>query len=272
MSSNRSLAAVLPDPVRSLLGSARDYRRLGGVMSIGSFTNYRRVVDPQAGDAHVEIRLRSLGGQGVRVRPGTADRWALQDTFSTGTSYHLPPPAVTEPRLIWDLGANVGLTMVHFAHLYPAARIVGVELDAGNTKLCRQNVAPWGDRCEVVEGGVWTSEGVLSYRVDSGEEQGCRVEAVADKPTNAEAPAISLNGLLERSPGDTVDYVKMDIEGAERSVLRENTEWAASVRAMKVEVHEPYSVGDCVEDLTRLGFDAVVDDTHFAAVTAARTA
>ena len=64
--------------------------------------------------------------------------------------------------------------------------------------------------------------------------------------------------------------MKMDIEGAERRVLRENTEWAASVHAIKVELHPPYSVSDCSADLQKLGFKTAVDRKHPACVIGTR--
>ena len=37
-------------------------------------------------------------------------------------------------------------------------------------------------------------------------------------------------------------------------MLTVNTEWAACVRTMKVEVHPPYRVEECIRDLRALGF------------------
>jgi hypothetical protein len=68
-------------------------------------------------------------------------------------------------------------------------------------------------------------------------------------------PAVSLNTLLD----DPVDYLKVDIEGAEREVLRQNTGWAERVRCIKVEVHAPYTAEECAHDLTQLGFLATID-------------
>lgn len=56
-----------------------------------------------------------------------------------------------------------------------------------------------------------------------------------------------------------IDYVKMDIEGAECEVLRAAVEWAAQGRSIKVEVHDRYIVESCIADLRRLGFDAWSD-------------
>src|SRR3954463_5702055 len=84
--------------------------------------------------------------------------------------------------------------------------------------------------------------------------------------------ALSLNTLLEQSGGaeTVIDYVKMDIEGAEARVLKENVEWAERARAIKVEVHEPYSVEGCTEDLRRLGFETHPLPTRRGGVTGLR--
>jgi hypothetical protein len=61
--------------------------------------------------------------------------------------------------------------------------------------------------------------------------------------------------LIDRyAGGRDVDYVKLDIEGAERDLLTANTGWAARVRCISVEVHSPYRVEECLRDLAALGF------------------
>jgi len=77
--------------------------------------------------------------------------------------------------------------------------------------------------------------------------------------------AISLDSLAaELEEGERVDYVKMDIEGAEEHVLRINTDWAGIVRTIKVEVHSPYTVEDCQRDLRALGFEVSEDPIFLA--------
>lgn len=214
-----------------------------------------RLCDPSI--RTVQVRLRPLGGQSVSVRPGTADLWAIETLLPP---VHLPPPEVPagEVHRIWDLGANIGLTMAHMAQLYPNAQIIGVEVDAENASLCRENTTRCGDRCHVIEAAVWPSDGQVSYDGERGQELGFRVVENAAGPP---AMAISLNSLLARSPSEEIiDYVKMDIEGAERVVLKTNTEWASRVRTMKVEIHPPYSVEECVRDLDKLGFATSLEE------------
>jgi FkbM family methyltransferase len=227
-----------------------------GVALASDLPTLRRLMGYRSWDASrglVTLRVRALEGQPVQVRPDTSDLWAV--TAMLPPWCHLPPEDLDLARAarIWDLGANIGVTMAHMAVRAPSARIAGVELDAGNATLARRNVAPWADRCDVLQAAVWVHDGTVAYDGVRGEEVGFHVQ-----DGGWPVPALSLNRLLEREddPDAVIDYVKMDIEGAEREVLRANTEWAAHVRTMKVEVHDPYTVPECVADLEALGFDA----------------
>ena len=206
------------------------------------------------------VRLRPLRGHPVSVRTGTDDLWAV---LGMTPPLHLPPASLARDEIatIWDLGANIGLTMCHLAIECPRARIVGVELDPENAALCRHNIEPWVARCALVEAAVWDVDGEVVYGREEGNEHAFRVDP--DAADGRTARAISLNSLLERySPETAIDYVKVDIEGAEQRVLQLNTAWAERVRAIKVEVHPPYVVEDCIRDLRSLGFEAELDPLY----------
>src|SRR4051812_18900750 len=79
------------------------------------------------------VHIRSLNGGRVSCRIGTSDIGVLHATFVR--QYHLPPPD-SIPAAILDLGSNIGLTVAHYACVFPEAKILGVELDANNFELC----------------------------------------------------------------------------------------------------------------------------------------
>jgi FkbM family methyltransferase len=198
------------------------------------------------------VRLRPLHGHSVELRVLAADVRTVLDVFLDRE--HLPPRLPRPPRLILDLGANIGLTIAHFATLYPDARIIGAELDPANAELAQANTRPWADRCHVVAAAVWIEDGAVRYIEKHGREVS---HAIASGPeATATAAAISIDSLINQAVGESggVDYVKMDIEGAEVEVLRNGASWANRVRAIKVEIHPPYTLDDCLTDLERLGF------------------
>jgi hypothetical protein len=74
---------------------------------------------------------------------------------------------------------------------------------------------------------------------------------------------------------EMVDFVKMDIEGAERVVLADASRWASRVRCLKVEVHPDkavprYSIEACMADLKRHGFRCDREPRHEACLIASR--
>jgi FkbM family methyltransferase len=212
----------------------------------------------------IHVRILPLGGLTVTLRPGTSDASVVLDTFLA--RYHLPPDDI-EPRVIWDLGSNIGLTIAHFAVLYPGARITGLEPEPAAAALARLHIQRWSERCRIVEAAAWVEDGELSFVSEPGNEFGGRVlPGLAD--TTLRVRAMSLNTLLA-GEGE-VDYLKMDVEGAEEQILRLNTDWVEKVGCIKVEVHAPYSLERCVDDLRRLGFSTRVDPAHWAAVVGRR--
>lgn len=222
----------------------------------------------------IPLNVRPLRGRPFWIRPNTTDKEIVFSTFMH--AWHLPPPDLMkrkdEIRLVWDLGANIGTTLAHFCVLFPQAHVVGIEMDSENARICRQNIASWRDRCEVIEAAVWSTDGRVSYVRKAGEEWAFRISDPAEGNSDAAIPAraLSLNSLSRQCVAEEVDYLKMDIEGAEREVLRLNTAWASHVRFINVEVHDPYTVEECVKDLEGLGFTAQPDPKRLGLILGAR--
>ncbi len=202
------------------------------------------------------------------MRPSTSDADTVWGVFAR--RYHLPPAEIGDPRLILDLGANIGLTMADFAVRYPRARVVGVELDDVNAELARRNVAGWAERCLVEHAAVWPDDGEAWYDPWPGGTATYR--AVGDAANGAtRVRAVSLASLVSEHARDgPVDFVKVDVEGGEQELLRDGSGWASRVRAIKVELHGSYTRDACQADLERLGFVPRVDPRHWACVEGVR--
>ena len=220
------------------------------------------------------LRLRSLGGAAVLCRP-SQDVFTFKHTFLA--RFHLPPAPLPPDATIVDLGSNVGYTVADLAHHYPRARVIGVEMDAANFALARANTASFADRVTLIHAAVWTENGVVSYSGADGDDafhvDGLASTTAADSAPPAgvrNAPARRLGSILDELCVSRVDYLKMDIEGAEGPLLAGSLDWADRVHSMKVEIHPPATIESCRRALEARGFTCWEDEHHPACLCAER--
>ena len=228
---------------------------------------YRQVRDhPERFDAPVRLGIRGIA-EPLLCRPRTMDPITLWDALYL--AYHLPLPSMHVESVILDLGANAGYTGASFATRFPRARVIAVEMDADNAAICAQNLAQFGDRVEVIHAGIWSASGSVSY--SGGNVHDFAIGATGGRSVRT-APAITIDQVLDRAALAEVDYLKMDIEGAEASVLQPPISWARRVRNMTLEVHPPATFDCCRQALTGQGFHCTPHPQHPAGMVATRQA
>jgi FkbM family methyltransferase len=223
---------------RGLIKLRREYgMRYGDVFTAPEeLALYRQVVAaPRSSDPPVTFHPKCLDGAPLLCRPGASDKHALEDLLFL--QVYLPPPLKRTPRTIVDLGANVGYTLAHFAHLYPDARIVGLELDIGNHALALANTAQWRDRVTVLHAAIWSSDGHVTFGGhDENEFHVITGDAISE---GRRVRSLTVPTLMNEAGFETIDYVKMDIEGGETElILNSDTSWMDKVGAMKIELHD----------------------------------
>jgi FkbM family methyltransferase len=224
----------------------------------------------RAAPSPVAIAVKPLNGERVWCRPGTSDPWVLWDVFYH--EFQQAPPEIEHPRCVVDLGANVGYTTAYYACRYPQARVIGVEMDHGNYETACQNTRVFGDRCCLIHAAVWDKDGELAY--GGHEAQGYRASALdgsADIAAScAKAPSRELTSLFDELGVSQVDFLKMDIEGAESVVFRGPVEWLGRVKSLKIELHPPMTPDECAEVLQRRGYRCRPDAHHDRCIIAVR--
>lgn len=205
----------------------------------------------------MESRWTPALGRAVLLREGNSDQEVWDATFVH--QYHVPPVDI-HPKTVLDLGANIGLTAAHYAVLWPDAKIVAVEMDCECAELARLNALT----CEVLQYAVSDKDGVGYY--DSSVWSSNFALGSGGTPVWKRR----LAGILDGKP---VDFVKMDVEGAEWDIFRSD-DWAPLVNSLLVELHGAASneilVEDAIEGLAAMGYTATRHPLHPRAVWATR--
>ena len=179
------------------------------------------------------ITLRVPGvAHPLTLRAGTSDLYMFEEVFLQG-EYALEQ--ALDPKLILDVGANVGFASVWFANKYPQAKIVAVEPDASNLEVLRRNVAPYPN-VRVVEGAVWWESTTVSLD-DQGDKSGIQVRAGSGGGVKAMTiPEIA-------GTASKIDILKLDVEGAEKELFEHDPQWLANVGVLMIELHDRFKPG-----------------------------
>jgi FkbM family methyltransferase len=139
--------------------------------------------------------------------------------------------AGTDRPYILDCGANIGLSVIYFKQIYPQSIIVAFEADKAIFETLRRNVQSFGyENVEVLNRAVWNSETELDFTSDGGD--GGRLSITNDRPTQV-VKTVRLRDYLDRK----IDFLKLDIEGAEIAVLEDCADRLSNVQCLFVEYH-----------------------------------
>jgi FkbM family methyltransferase len=165
------------------------------------------------------------------------------------------------PRII-DGGANIGLASLYFKRLYPSARITAFEADPAIHAVLADNLHRNGaGDVEAVHAALWTSHGEIDFRCEGTDSGSVAEVPLAPTGPVRRVPAVRLRDVLDKEP---VDFLKLDIEGAERAVLADCGDSLRQVRALCLELHEfdpsTRSTPEVLTLLENAGFTYALDE------------
>ncbi len=184
----------------------------------------------------------------------------LKDIFSKRI-YHFE---TANPRpVILDCGANIGMSVLYFKHVYPEARVVAFEPDPVVADFLTKNIETNGlEDVKIVRAALSDTPEPQTLFADG--RYASTLEAHATPATAVGSattvPCVRLFDYLE----GPVDFLKMNIEGAEWNVLRDAEGRLDQISSMVIEYHHlpglPRTLHEILALLDRCGFDYLIHD------------
>jgi FkbM family methyltransferase len=137
-------------------------------------------------------------------------------------------------RLVVDVGANVGYSVVYFARLFPRAKIIAFEPNATNGKALSRNVELNGlsDRVSIRNVAAGISDGT-AYMVDRGAASFTTTTA----GTDSRGVKVSVADIFKQLAGEPIDVLKIDCEGAEYPIIMDDRFAALTAANLLLEWH-----------------------------------
>ena len=129
--------------------------------------------------------------------------------------------AVKSGDIVLDCGANVGV-YTRLALDAGAKLVIAIEPAPENLESLRRNFKPEiaGGRVIIVPKGVWHKDDVLTLRRDATNTAADSFVMLKNNQAGSvQAPLTTIDKLVAELKLERVDYIKMDIEGAETNAL-----------------------------------------------------
>jgi FkbM family methyltransferase len=172
-----------------------------------------------ASDSLQKVRWR---GQDIFYRPGTSDPLVIYQVLlrsGNKAEYYVPP--VLDPKVIVDVGSNIGASILSFYRQFPSAKIFGFEPHPETFKILQSNV-----------GGI-PSVSVFNYALGAEDTsmavpfEGIDFSGFKTKIGAAASAGMATTHCEIRNAGTAlsdlgvsgVDLIKIDCEGAEYDIL-----------------------------------------------------
>lgn len=253
------VAGLRRNPFRVLRQLGHDLSGARRIMAPGaSFRQYAldlivyrlMVLFPMRDDRVRTVDLRD--GTRLSYRRNRGDIYVLREVW-IDRAYQLPPGS--EPRVVLDLGAHIGLVSLWLWRQYRTQTTVAVEPSAANAELAAANFAANGIDAQLIHAAVGPTVG----RAFFSERPESHLGQLGER--GDEVDTVTVESLLGSLPNGRADLLKIDIEGAGRHVLESLPRWAGAVDAIVGEFHEFHEAAEVppghADVLARAGFRRV---------------
>ena len=162
--------------------------------------------------------------------------------------------------LIIDCGANIGLGIIYFKELYPNSKIIAFEPDKKIYNYLKYNINSFDyPNVQLINKGLWKEETTLTFYSEGSD--GGRIATKNDTNNIISIDTVKLSTYLH----ETVDFLKIDIEGAETTVLEECEEFLCNIKNLFIEYHsfadEPQTLSKILQILEKNNFRYYIEHT-----------
>ncbi|QYH38003.1 FkbM family methyltransferase [Algoriphagus sp. NBT04N3] len=234
----------------SLYREYKIFRSLG--ISFFFWKKYRRA------DKNICFKTKFLGREISAINPF----WfffSIKEIFVDNVYFF--KSEIEDPYII-DCGSNFGFSIIYFRSIFPKCKLVGFEPDPSIFKILCKNLEVYNlKNVQLFNSAVWSSAGFIDFFPNG--SLGGRID---NNPINRseiiQISCLELSGFINKR----VDFLKIDIEGAELDVLYSIEDHLNLVQNLFIEYHSFRDRNQCLnsilEIISRAGFRYYIKEAY----------
>ncbi len=200
------------------------------------------------------ILKRSINGKSVQVlnlRNGLSFYNANQNTLSifneifVNNVYNRGEVKINEGDIVFDIGANVGVFSLYASQI-KRTQVYAFEPHPNNFKILLNNVRKnkiTNVECFDYALGIADETRILIEGNIAGGHKLSNENEHANSEGNLKVKSVTLSRMTEKLNIDTIDFVKLDCEGAEGEIIKSlGQDGLKKINKMAIEFHDNHSI------------------------------
>ena len=145
---------------------------------------------------------------------------------------------------IIDAGANIGASTLYLAHLWPDSKIIALEPERENFLLLVKNTRNLKS-VVCLQAALWHESSNMKLRDRTGGTIAFTIADTNEKEaeTGQTVECVTIDAICSKYGIQSIGFLKLDIEGAEKSVLEHSAGWIGRVEIVGAELHDQFVPG-----------------------------
>lgn len=155
------------------------------------------------------------------------------------------------PSLIIDCGANIGLTSHQLSHAFPQCQIISVEPDLGNYTQLLKNLST-RTNILALNKAIWSEGRTLNIDYSFRDGQDWSVRTTDEKTlSGVSVESITISQILKLSGHRVIDFLKIDIEGAEKELFKDKntSDFLNRTKFISIEIHDEFDMSSKIFEI-----------------------
>ncbi len=155
----------------------------------------------------------------------------------------------SEPFII-DCGSNIGLSIIYYKQLYSGSTIIAFEPDEQNFQLLEKNISTNNYKnIQLNKAAAWITDGEISFEANESE-----ASHISEANNAIKVKSVRLKNILNDYP--VIDFLKVDIEGAEWEVITDCETELKKIKHLFLEYHGKVNETNKLNDLLEILYKA----------------
>ncbi len=169
--------------------------------------------------------------------------WQFKEIFADEIYYF---ESEKKAPLIYDCGSNIGMSCIYFKELFPKSTIKAFEADPKIAALLEENIKRNKlTSIDVTTKAVWTHNDGVEMASD-----GADGASIITGNNKIKIPSTRLHDLIYQE--EEIDFLKMDIEGAEIEVIKNCSVVLYKIKNIFIEYHSYSNSNQALDILLKI--------------------